>query len=104
MSKEFKDNTIEISDKVKKIIRKKYRLYRRLVHAFPRIKENVLYNRWDEMKKRIEESKQEIAIKIDNSKEEIKNKIDNSKAEIRGMLDSSKHSFHKLSRKKNESK
>ena len=36
------------------------------------------------MKKRIEESKEEIAIKIDNSKREIRNKID-----------SSKHSFKK---------
>lgn len=60
MSKEFKDNTVEISDKVKKIIRKKYRGYRRLVNSFPRIKDNVLYEKWEEMKKRIEESKEEF--------------------------------------------
>ena len=55
MSKEFKDNTVEISDKVKKIIKRKYRLYRRLVRAFPKIKDKVFYNNWEEIKKKIEE-------------------------------------------------
>lgn len=91
MSKEFKDNTTEISDRVRKIIKKKYRWYRRLVHAFPKIKENVVYNKWEEMKKRIEESKEEIATKIDNSKKEIRNKIDSSKAEIKMKLEDSKN-------------
>lgn len=99
MKREFKDNTVEISDKVRKIIRKKYRLYRRLVHAFPKIKENVLYSKWDEMKKRIEESKEEIVAKIDSSKEEIKNRIDSSKAEIKDKIDSSKESFEKRYKK-----
>jgi len=85
MSREFKDNTVEISEKVKKIIKKKYRLYRRLVNAFPRIKENVLYEKWEEMKQRVEESK-----------EEIRNKIDNSKAEIRMKIDTSKQKFKRL--------
>ena len=102
MSKEFKDNTDEISNKVKRIIRKKMVLYRRLVRAFPRIKENVFYSKWDEMKKRIEESKEEFAIKIDNSKAEIKNKIDISKAEIRGRIDASKNNYQRLHRKKEE--
>ena len=31
------------------------------------------------MKKKIEESKEEIALKIDNSKREIRNRIDSSK-------------------------
>ncbi len=102
MSREFKDNTDEISNKVKMIIKKKMVLYRRLVRAFPRIKENVFYSKWDEIKKKIEESKEEIAIKIDNSKEEIKNKINSSKAEIRGMLDTSKKNYQRLHRKKEE--
>lgn len=100
MSREFKDNTIEISDKVRKIISKKMRPYRRLVNAFPRIQENVLYNKWEDIKKKIEESKEELIAKIDNSKEEIRSKIDNSKAEIRGMLDTSKQNFQKLYKKK----
>lgn len=79
MTKEFKDNTIEISTKVKKIIRKKLFLYRRLARAFPKIQNNILYDKWDEMKKKIEESKEEIALKIDNSKREIRNRIDSSK-------------------------
>ena len=79
MSKEFKDNTDEISNKVKKIIRKRMVLYRRLVHSFPRLKENVFYSKWDEIKKKIEESKEEIVMKIDNSKEEIRNKKEKRK-------------------------
>ena len=103
MSKEFKDNTDEISNKVKRIIRKKMVLYRRLVRAFPRIKENVFYSKWDEMKKRIEESKEEFNIKIDNSKAEIKNRIESSKADIRGRLDASnKKNYQSLHRKKEE--
>ena len=34
---------------------------------------------FEEMKKKIEESKEEIALKIDNSKREIRNRIDSSK-------------------------
>lgn len=83
MTKEFKDNTIEISTKVKKIIRKKLFLYRRLARAFPKIQNNILYDKWDEMKKKIEESKEEIALKIDNSKREIRNRIDSSKQNFR---------------------
>ncbi len=89
MSKEFKDNTDEISDKVKKIIRKKMVLYRRLVSAFPRIKENVVYEKWEDIKKKIEESKEEIRMRIDESK-----------AEIRGRIDNSKENFEKLYKKK----
>lgn len=100
MSKEFKDNTDEISNKVKTIIKKKMILYKRLVRAFPRIKENVFYSKWDDMKKKIEESKKEISIKIDNSKEEIKNKIKTSKADIKGILDISKRNYKKLHKKK----
>ena len=83
MTKEFKDNTIEISTKVKKIIRKKLFLYRRLARAFPKIQNNILYDKWDEMKKKIEESKEEIALKIDNSKREIRNRIDSSKQNLK---------------------
>ena len=102
MSKEFKDNTDEISNKVKRIIRRKMVLYRRLVRAFPRIRDNVLYDKWDAMKKKIEESKEEIANKIDNSKAEIKNRIDLSKAEIRGRIDTTKNNYQRLHRKKDE--
>ncbi len=102
MSKEFKDNTDEISNKVKKIIRKKMVLYKRLVHSFPRLKENVFYSKWDEIKKKIEESKEEIVMKIDNSKEEIRNKIDSSKEEIREIINTSKKNDKKIENKKDE--
>ena len=110
MSRELKDNTVEISEKVRKIISKKMRPYRRLVDAFPRIQENVLYERWEEIKQKLEESKEEIRVKINSSKEELlakieisrekfRNRIDSSKSEIRGMLDLSKKNFKKLYRK-----
>ena len=102
MSKEFKDNTDEISNKVKKIIRKKMVLYKRLVHSFPRLKENVFYSKWDEIKKKIAETKEEIVMKIDNSKEEIRNKIDSSKEEIREIINTSKKNDKKIENKKDE--
>ena len=89
MSKEFKDNTVEISEKVRKILRSKYRLYRRLVNAFPKIKDNVLFNTWEDMKR-----------KFEVSKEELKNRIDNSKAELKEKIDSSKQKFDELYKKK----
>lgn len=46
VSNEIKDNTIEISEKVRKIIHNKSRVYRRLVEAFPDIKERVEYRKW----------------------------------------------------------
>ena len=100
MSREFKDNTVEISEKVRKIIKSKYRLYRRLVNAFPRIKENVLYEKWEEMKQRVEESKEEIRNRIDSSKEELRNKIDSSKMEIGEIIDISKQNLKNLYKKK----
>lgn len=76
ISRELKDNTIEISEKVKKRIRSwKIGLYRRFVRAFPRIKDYVRYNRWEEIKKKIEESKEGIKEKIVESTSEIKEKI-----------------------------
>ena len=89
VKKELKDNTDEISEKVKKIILRKSRLYRRLVNAFPRIKDNVKFYNWEEIKKKLEESKNEWRAKFDNSK-----------AEIRGILDNSKQNFQKLYKKK----
>ena len=102
MSKEFKDNTVEISDRVKKIIKKKYRGYRRLVHAFPKIKETVVYSKWEEMKKKIEESKEEIANKIDNSKQELRNKIDSSKTEIKMKIQDTKNKNQTTKEEKNK--
>lgn len=111
MSTELKDNTVEISEKVRKIISKKMRPYRRLVDAFPGIKENVLYEKWEEIKQKIEESKEEIREKLKSSREELRKKIDISKqkfqsriddsqAEIRGWINYSKQKAKKLYRKK----
>lgn len=91
MSKEFKDNTIEISEKVKKIITKKSHLHRRLINAFPNIKDNLHFCNWEEIKNKIETSKEEFRAKIDSSKEEFKAKIDNSKKELKNRLEKRKN-------------
>ncbi len=46
VSNEIKDNTIEISEKVRKIISNKSIFHRRLVNAFPSIKEKVQFKKW----------------------------------------------------------
>jgi len=46
VSDEIKDDTIEISEKIRKIIENKSTLYRRLVEAFPNIRDRVRYNKW----------------------------------------------------------
>ena len=46
VSNEIKDNTIEISEKVRNIIHNKSIFHRRLVNAFPNIKERVQFTKW----------------------------------------------------------
>lgn len=58
VSTEIKDNTIEISEKVKNIIHSKSILHRRLVNAFPNIKERVEFKKWT-IKEKLEELKNE---------------------------------------------
>ena len=62
VSTEIKDNTIEISEKVKNIIHSKSILHRRLVNAFPNIKERVEFKKWT-IKEKLEELKSEKIIK-----------------------------------------
>ena len=59
ISNEIKDDTIEISEKVKNIIHNKSRLYRRLVNAFPNIKEKVQFKKWT-LKEKLEDIKRQI--------------------------------------------
>mgnify|MGYP002659176713 CR=1 FL=1 len=59
VSNEIKDDTIEISEKVKNIIHNKSRLYRRLVNAFPNIKEKVKFKKWT-LKEILEDIKRQI--------------------------------------------
>ena len=47
VSNEIKDNTIEISEKVRNIIHNKSKFHRRLVDAFHNIKEKVQYTKWN---------------------------------------------------------
>lgn len=59
VSNEIKDDTIEISEKVRKIIHSKSRLHRRLVNAFPNIKEKVQFKKWT-LKEKLEDIKNKI--------------------------------------------
>ena len=58
VSNEIKDNTIEISEKVKNIIQKKSIFHRRLENAFPNIKEKVEFKKWN-IKEKIEKIREE---------------------------------------------
>ena len=98
MTKELKDNTAEISDKVKKIILNKLGPYKRLVNAFPRVRENVKFSKWDDIKKKIEESTRGIKEKIDNSKVEIGEMIDNSKKTLKRAQKSNRIMIKKVKR------
>lgn len=51
VSSEIQDNTVEISEKVKSIIHNKSIFHRRLVNAFPNIKERVEFKKWTKRKK-----------------------------------------------------
>lgn len=46
VSNEIEDNTIEISEKVRNIIHNKSIFHRRLINAFPDIKEKVKFKKW----------------------------------------------------------
>ena len=59
VSNEIKDDTIEISEKVRKIIHSKSILHRRLVNAFPNIKEKVQFKKWT-LKEKLEDIKNKI--------------------------------------------
>lgn len=59
VSNEIKDNTIEISEKVRKIIHNKSTFHRRLVDAFPNIKEKVQFKKWT-IKEKLEDIKERI--------------------------------------------
>lgn len=59
VSNEIKDNTIEISEKVRNIIYSKSTFHRRLVNAFPKIKDKVEFKNWT-IKGKIEELKNSI--------------------------------------------
>lgn len=61
VSKEVKDNTIEISEKVRKIIHNKSIFHRRLVDAFPNIKDKVEFKKWT-LKEKIENLKRNKSI------------------------------------------
>ena len=58
VSNEIKDNTIEISEKVKNIIHNKSIFHRRLVNAFPNIKEKVEFKKWN-INEKIEKFREE---------------------------------------------
>ncbi len=80
VSSEVKDNTREISAKVKKIIHSKSRLYRRLVKAFPNIKEFVEYTNWT-IKSKLEEVGNRINEKVEDMNNKITDKIEEIKKE-----------------------
>ena len=45
------DSTDEISEEIKKMILKKFKRYTRLANAFPKTKENIMFDKWKSLKK-----------------------------------------------------
>lgn len=91
ISKELKDNTEEISNKVKNIISNKSRLHRRVIYAFPNIKDKIDIKEWienglDKIDQKVKEGKERLTVlqkriesKIEIKKEVFEYKIKNYK-------------------------
>lgn len=83
VSRTLKDNTEEMSKKVRNILTRKSRLHRRLVYAFPAIDAKVKLQEWKErLNYKIEEKRQtslerkkEIKLKAEELKNKFKTKI-----------------------------
>lgn len=93
VSSEVKDNTREISAKVKNIIHSKSRFHRRLVDAFPNIRERVDYTKWtiknklEEVSNKINDKVEEVQDKINERVEDVNNKINKKKKEVQEKID-----------------
>ena len=69
-NKLIKDNTEEITEKIKQVLRQKSWLHRRLINAYPKIQA---------VKFKIKEKTRKIKEQIEEQKEDIKDKIDEFK-------------------------
>lgn len=93
VSSEVGDSTREISAKVKSIIHSKSRLYRRLVDAFPNIKDRVDYTKWtiksklEEVGNKINDKVEEVQEIISEKVEDVNNKIDKKKKEVQEKIE-----------------
>lgn len=93
VSREVGDNTREISAKVKNIIHSKSRFHRRLVNAFPNIKDKVSYTKWtiksklEEVGNKINDKVEEMQDKINEKVEDVNNRIDQKKKEVQEKID-----------------
>lgn len=93
VSTEVRDNTREISAKVKNIIHSKSRFHRRLVNAFPNIKEKVDYTKWtirskiEEVSNKINDKVEEVQDKINEKVEDVNSKITQKKKEMQDKID-----------------
>lgn len=61
---ELKDNTIEISKKVREILINNISSYKRVLEAFPKIKEDVMFDKWEKVKEKVTKSKRIIRYHI----------------------------------------
>lgn len=76
-----KDNTEEISKKVKEFLRSKSILNRRLINAFPKLTA-ILKEQGDRLKQRTNEVREEITNKANEVKEDLTDKANEVKEEI----------------------
>ncbi len=92
VSREVGDNTREISAKVKGIIHSKSVFYRRLVDAFPNIKEKVNYTKWtiknkfEEVSNKINDKMEEVQDMINEKVDDVNNKINQKKKKVQDKI------------------
>ncbi len=73
-----KDNTREITEKVKKELQENSYIYRRLVEAFPNVRETLILKK-EEIEKKLKETRDEQKKKIDILQKVFKEKIEKNK-------------------------
>lgn len=84
-----KDNTEEITEKIKEIIRKKSFLHRRLLNAFPNM-QAILKEKKKELERFIGEKESQVKASLDEKQTELKNRVIQEKAKLQNIAKSKK--------------
>ena len=82
---EIKDNTDEISEKVREILRNKSFLNRRLINAFPDFT-TILKEKGEELKRKTAEVKEELTNKANDVQKKINDKANKIKKNVEGNI------------------
>lgn len=94
-----KDNTEEITEKVRAVLRSRNWAYRRLLNAYPNakyitkiIKENVKKVK-NEIKENVDKAKEEVKENVEKAKLEVKENLDKTKENVKENIEKAKIGF-----------